>query len=243
MRLGQAASVARSASDWPYAICSLNLLGDPEMPLWTANPGLLAVSSSPGLILGTQSVTVLVRDARQPSSTPIREAQVCLYTPGEIFATSLTDTNGAATLAVTCDTMNEVMLTLTAPNYRPYLDSLPVGPTVNPHLYVANFRTDDDGEGASHGNGDNQANPGEILELPLKIANSGGRVAQNVQLTLTSLSSNVTVIAGGPVAVGDIAPGQPGTIAGSNLVVQVAWPGPWEQSGQRTRFVSRSGSI
>ena len=46
---------------------SLNLLGDPEMPIWTATPSEFEVSTTPSLILrGWSTVTVAVQSAGQP---------------------------------------------------------------------------------------------------------------------------------------------------------------------------------
>ncbi len=112
---------------------SLALMGDPEMPLYTANPAEFAVSAATEIGLGQQNYSI---------STNKAEALVCLSKGNEIYYRGQTNKQGKLTATITPSTPGEMTLTITAKNFRPYTASVFVTtPTLEPckELTVANI--------------------------------------------------------------------------------------------------------
>ncbi|MBM4248972.1 MAG: hypothetical protein FJ149_05990 [Euryarchaeota archaeon] len=93
------------------------LLGDPEVPVWTAAPGTLSVDALPQLHTVPQEVSVTVRDAS--TSQPVKGAMVAL-TAGGTFARGFSDASGVARFTVDPADPGTVNVTVTAHNYLPF---------------------------------------------------------------------------------------------------------------------------
>ena len=89
-----------------------------------------------------------------------------------------------------------LQLTVHGRNLRPYLADVTVG-NVAESLVLAEVLLDDDASGASQGDGDGQANPGETLELGLQLRNVGSEDASAITATLTCPEPWATVTAAG----------------------------------------------
>ncbi len=214
--IGEAFSIARLEMTYFYYRRAMNLLGDPEMVLWTAEPGTLSVQHPTYVLSGLQSVIVSVTDG--DTGLPLSGAKVCLYKNDELFAVRTTGSGGSVSLVSTCDTAGEVWVTVTAQNYLPYHVAVPVFAAPEGHLYVCSFEIDDDLVGLSNGNADGFADAGETIELPLQITNGGGEVIYDVVATLSSLTSGVQVIVD-ECQVGDLLPGA--TAAAGSFVIAI----------------------
>ncbi|MCU0722998.1 MAG: FG-GAP-like repeat-containing protein, partial [Planctomycetes bacterium] len=133
VRIGQtlAASKARrngkttnSPSD-PITILNrgLNLLGDPEMSIWTKTPADLEVEAPAAAPLGDSEVRVAVR----AGGKPLRDARVCVWREGEVFAAGKTGNDGAAVLALRCRFPGAASLTVTARDFVPHEGAIRMG--------------------------------------------------------------------------------------------------------------------
>jgi hypothetical protein len=155
----------------------LNLLGDPEMMVWTAIPESLTVASSQSIPLGSSSILFTVQDKN--TGVPVRDALVCLMKGTESYASGYTDASGQVFLEATPASMGNCDLTVTAHNYIPLETAIPVvtGPYVNYLGWIIND---------SLGNADGIINPNEIILLSLLLKNDGNSAANNVNVTLRS---------------------------------------------------------
>jgi len=80
-------------------------------------------------------------------------------------------------------------------------------PPTDPYVTVSNLRIDDDMNGASKGNGDEQADAGEIIELVPLLENEGGRAAVALSVRLRTDEAHCEIL--DSVAVyPDILPGE-----------------------------------
>ena len=95
---------------------SLNLLGDPEMPVWTDTPDTMEVSHSRWIPPGASDFIVNVSDTE-----PMAGALVCLMRDSDIYQRDFTDVNGAATFSLEVYTDDTISVTVTKENYKPYL--------------------------------------------------------------------------------------------------------------------------
>ncbi|MEO0206875.1 MAG: C25 family cysteine peptidase, partial [candidate division WOR-3 bacterium] len=163
----------------------INLLGDPEMPVWTKIPDTLVVSYPQSVPLGNATILITVKDKQTQS--PVRNALVCLMKGTESYASGYTGPNGSVFLDITPATTGNFDLTVTAHNYLPQEKIIPVlsGSYVNYLGWTINDIA---------GNNDNIANPNENILLPTKIKNCGTVPANNIQLKLRSSEPLVTIL-------------------------------------------------
>jgi hypothetical protein len=99
-----------------YIFYELNLLGDPEMPLWFDTPKNMTVTYYPQIPVGIHDYKVRVKDG----STGIEGARVCLSKGEEVYAVGTTAHNGQVDLTITPLTDGVMDVTVTAYDYLPY---------------------------------------------------------------------------------------------------------------------------
>jgi hypothetical protein len=95
-----------------------NLLGEPEMPIWTAEPDSFEVTCSLESAAATSSFAIEVRDAT--NHTPVDQALVCLWKRGEVYLTGYTDPAGGITFDPRPSTDGSMHVTVTKYNYIPH---------------------------------------------------------------------------------------------------------------------------
>jgi hypothetical protein len=102
---------------YQYIFYELTLLGDPELPLWTMEPGVLDVSHPMTIPKGTpSSFTVQVAQA----GNPMEGALACLWKGDEVYLTGSTDAAGNVTFLPEPATPGSMSVTVTLDNYLPY---------------------------------------------------------------------------------------------------------------------------
>jgi hypothetical protein len=102
-----------------------HLLGDPEMGVWTDEPGRLDVDHPPGIgATGTQDFIVRVSD--DASDIPVRSATVVLTRGDDILGVIQTNPAGIARFTLNALGPDTVNVTVTARNYRPYEGTMTV---------------------------------------------------------------------------------------------------------------------
>jgi hypothetical protein len=108
-----------------YAMYELNLLGDPEMPIWTHQPLPLTVvcPDEAEIVDGEADVVVTVTSG----GSPVAGATVCLTTADlSIYLVGETDGAGVASFAVVTEAACEVGVVATAHNHTPAAGSVAV---------------------------------------------------------------------------------------------------------------------
>ena len=102
-----------------------HLFGDPEMGVWTEEPGRIDVDHPVGIgATGTQDFIVRVSD--NASGDTIRSATVVLTRGDDILGVIQTNPAGIARFTLTALGPNTVNVTVTARNYRPYEGTMTV---------------------------------------------------------------------------------------------------------------------
>lgn len=162
----------------------LNLLGDPEMPVWTRRPDSLDVSYPQSVPIGTTHA--LIRVMSKTTQEPVPHALVCLMKGDETYAAAQTDYSGTAFLEVHPTTLGDCDLTVTAHNYLPAEHTIPV--VTGPYISFCGWTIDD-----AAGNGDGIANPNELIDLDVVITNAGTQTAHACELRLRSADAYVVV--------------------------------------------------
>jgi len=108
-----------------YAMYELNLLGDPEMPIWTDQPSPLAVvcPEEVELVDGSAGIEVTVTSG----GSPVSGAAVCVAAADRvIYEVGETDAAGAVTLVVSTESACDLEVTATAHNHIPAAGSVAV---------------------------------------------------------------------------------------------------------------------
>jgi len=93
-----------------------NLLGDPELPVWTSSPGVMAVDHPDTVTRGPSNFLVTVNSG----DAPIQGALVCAMKANEVYEYGLTNSSGQLTLSISPATLGTMDVTVTARNYLPY---------------------------------------------------------------------------------------------------------------------------
>lgn len=170
--------------------CRLTLLGDPEMPVWTAVPQTLNVSVTPNAITNGEN-TISIQINNLPAN---QEALVCLMKEGEGYSTLTVNDRAVHSFTFTPYTSGAVDVTVTANNFRPFETTIPVSVSPDAVLHVSDLSYDDDKLGDSNGNNDKQLDAGETIELSVVLKNEGGSVSDEVTRVLTCNSPEINVI-------------------------------------------------
>ena len=159
-----------------------NMLGDPGLEMWTGIPVEMEAEFAMEMPLGANSFPVTVTYSQ--TGEPVEDAYACLYMEGTILDRGYTDENGYIDMMPFPVDTGYVFLTITKHDHYPIYDSLNV---VQPEVYFSyvDYVVDDDSIGSSAGNGDGVFNPGEVVELDIRLTNSGGSSASEVNAYLT----------------------------------------------------------
>lgn len=137
-RLGQTLAWAKNSSPansaYYYSQWTLNLLGEPEMPLWTDNILNLNISHNDTLPVIPSQFVVHASDS---VGQPLQTARVCLWKGDEVYGWAFTNVLGDATFDVTPESHGYMLVTVTRQNYLPYRDSAEVRGNIPPAAALA----------------------------------------------------------------------------------------------------------
>ncbi|HYW69015.1 MAG TPA: C25 family cysteine peptidase [bacterium] len=162
-----------------------NLLGDPELSLWTAETSLLAVEHDTIISLSSGTLAVSVTSG----GAPVEGTEITLERMPDVYASGTTDAGGVAELPLSLVSACTLRLTAVAKNARPYVSSVRVLPN-GPFVMVADRTVTD----ASGGNGDGLASPGESVRLSLALVNLGDQSALPVEARLSCPDEHATAV-------------------------------------------------
>ncbi len=184
---------------------SYNLLGDPEVNVWTGVPGALAVTHPETIPLGQNRVDVHVQNA---GGNPVEGAIVSIWKEGEIFQAAFSAADGDALFEASALTAGPMRLTVTARGYIPVEDTVTYISNQTALAY-SSHTIDDDAVGESNGDGDGIMNPPETIELSVALTNIGPALDTSFGVTavITCETPGVTFVRDS-ASYQTIAPGQ-----------------------------------
>jgi len=172
----------------------VNLLGDPEMPVWTDSPGTLTVTCPDEVPEGSVPLEVTVT----AGGHPVAGALVCLQADNGLYWRGTTGLSGQVNPLLAVPAADSVLITVTARDYYPHrgaMDVLVSGPFVS--------RSDQTFDDAG-GNG--ELNPGEQVDVLVALKNSGTQAATGVGAVLRS-SDTLAMVLDSLGSYGDLSPG------------------------------------
>jgi len=203
--------VPRSQQENVYRWCmyEINLLGDPEMPIWTDLPEYLSMEFSDTIPGGPSLFTATVFKTNG-NLEPVPGALVCLMKGEEVYQRGLTDSRGQVDLNISPSSVGKLYVTATAHDFIPYQDSAWVISNSAYILYESHLINDTAG-----GNGDGLVSPSETINMSLSLKNYGNGIAYNVSATLHSTGDPYITIIDSSQNFGTINPGETATSLGS----------------------------
>lgn len=207
-------NIGNAGSDGSYRwlMYSINNMGDPEMDVFTQDPGVFNVTHPTSVIAGVpHDVTV---------HTGVSGALVCLTdenTSNPVYVYDYADNNGDCTLSVTPTIGYDVTVTVSAPNYKP-VESTMLPVSVNGPYVVVDYIT------AVTSDGDNNLEAGESATIDVKLINFGNEAANNITLQLdkTDPDSYITISDNIETVTQTLNPGDTVTISGA-FSLDVDW--------------------
>ncbi len=160
-----------------YRYCgySLNMLGDPVLPMWENIPESLTVIHATDLPMGLQAFDVTVT----AMGTPVVNALVGVHRTGSVHARDLTDASGQAHFDLSFDSPGFVYITVTGKDRVPYEGTIRILAPAYAYLQYLKSSTDD-----AAGNNNGELNPGETIEIPLWTRNIGQQTGIGIIGTL-----------------------------------------------------------
>ncbi len=163
----------------------VNLLGDPELPLWADEPAILSVSHPDSIPAAGAQVNVVVwtTQGTRPG------ALVCITNGSDVYARGVTGDNGTATFSISTAQPNDLFVTVTAADCLPYESAIPVR-MAGAYLGADAISFDD----TSGGNGDGLPGPGETVDFAFTVSNLGGDAALGVTTLLTTDDPWITLL-------------------------------------------------
>ena len=162
---------------------SMNLLGDPEMEVWTEEPTPLTVAGLPALTTGGNNLVLTV------GGLPGGEEATVTMIQGD-RAVSEPTSGGVLAGAFVAHTTGPLSLIVRARNRQPYQVGALVGLDANAHLFVTNVEIID-----PVGNANGQLEPNEAATLRVHLENGGGAGAGAATAELTTTTAGVTIAA------------------------------------------------
>lgn len=193
-----------------------NILGDPELNLFTAIPRSFDVDEPSSIAAGINFLHLDVME----SGVPVDSALISVSKDGEVLDNVYSDAGGNADIPLDNLTPGTLKVTILKHNFAPKYFDIPVVDQPEAVAYFSHV-IDDDANGGSQGNGDGIINPGETVEITVTLKNYGSsQTANDVNLEAAALSENI-IVESGRVSYGSINPGA--TSSGSGvLIVSVA---------------------
>lgn len=172
---------AGSENVYRYCEYQLNLLGDPEMPLWTDEPLAMNVDLPENVMATEGGLRVVTSDVHGSCVG----AMVCITNGDDVYLRAESDLSGSAEFTVNTASPESLLVTVSAYNHVPFQTKVNVV-TEGVHLAYTGCQVVDGADG--------MANPGETVLLEVAVKNYGTEDGEGVSGLLRSADILCTVI-------------------------------------------------
>lgn len=180
--LAKARYVPFAASENVFRYCEYeyNLLGDPEMWLWTDEPLAMNLDLPDNVMGSGGGLRVTVTDPGGARDGAV----VCVMNGADVYLRATTDVSGSADFTITTSSPDSLLVTVTAYNRLPAQAKVNVV-TQGVHLAWTDCQVADAGDG--------MANPGETVVLDIAVKNFGTEAGEGVTGLLRAKGAGCTV--------------------------------------------------
>lgn len=173
-----------SSQENVYRWCQyeINLLGDPEMPIWTDTPKALTVAYPQELPLGDSFCRVTVTDG----GSPIEGALICLMQDTVVYATAFTGNDGRAGFNIsTINPAENIHVTVTAQNFIPFENTISLF-SDQPYVQISSYSTNGSIKGL--------VTPGDTVSMEACFKNFGNKTGYEISGILSTENENIIMI-------------------------------------------------
>jgi hypothetical protein len=178
----------REGGDWvDYYYNVYNVVGDPELWVRLEAPEDFIVTHDASVPFGKNNLLVKVTDS---AGDVVPGAEVILYKENEFIESRVLAGSDRVLMPLPAETAGTTNVTVVAAGFKPYTGSAEVVTSSGPQVAYLSHGIDDDSLGASSGNGDGAANPGETIELVVTLRNYGLSTASGVTCSFSSLDNS-----------------------------------------------------
>ncbi len=155
------------------------LMGDPSLKIYFSEPPALTVEYADEILIGISEFTV----------TTEPYAYVGLSVDGVLHGAALANSAGVAELEIEPFTEpGTADIVVTKQNYQPHIGTVKVIPPDGPYIRFQSYSINDE-----NGNNNDSADYGEDISLDVYLENIGNDSALNVNATITSSDSLITI--------------------------------------------------
>ena len=167
----------------------INILGDPTLSLWTDEPITLETSYQNTLSIGTPSMDVTVNS----EGSPVENLRCSFLKDGILYGVGISDVSGEAQIYFDEEltTLGDAELIISGYNCLPQVYTVTIIPNEGAYVVYASNEIDD-----SQGNGNGFVDFGESISLTIELENAGTELAENVEVTLSTTNSFITITDG-----------------------------------------------
>lgn len=211
-RIGQTLAAAKSCyvpfarQENVYRWCEfeINLLGDPEMAVWTDTAQPIDVAHPQWVPVGESRLPITV--TRTSDGSPVEGALVCAMKGEEIYETGLTGPDGRVDFRIAPVTpTDDLCVTVTGHNVRVFTRPVAVNSGL-PWVHVSSYETNGSREGYVY--------PGATVSVTACFKNYGDQAATRLSAVLHGSLSAIMMI-DSTESIGTIAPGDSVVVAGA----------------------------
>jgi hypothetical protein len=174
---------SRGENVWRWHQYQVNLLGDPEMDIWTRSPAEFQVSYPESVSVGESVLKVSVS-----TGGSAKNILVCCEKRDEVYERGYTDGAGEISFNISPASGGSIDVYATYHDYLPQHGTVTVYATGPCPGYFSHSITDS--------NHNNEVNPEEPIDLRITLKNYGTQPASDVTANLSSSDPFVTVVDG-----------------------------------------------
>lgn len=172
---------SRSKNVYRWHQYQLNLLGDPQLDIWTNTPSTLDIACPDSLPVGQNNINITILS----NGIPIQNVLVCCYKDSEVYEYQHTNELGNASFIISPSSEGNLLLTASCHNFYQHQNTIKIFDTgAHPGYYEHSF---------VDSSGNNEINPGEKIDLTIYLKNFGNQTATGVNATLRSQDSCIII--------------------------------------------------
>ena len=169
---------------WCFYDC--NVLGDPAMSIWTAEPWEIEVAYPTAITIGQSEYIVNITSA----GNPVEGLNAALVMNGILYGTALSNSNGDCTLNIdpVFTAPGNAKLYVSGFNCTPHEYDVQVIPAEGAYIILNQCDINDE-----NGNNNQMLDYGETIDLNISLENIGAETAETVMAHLSCEHPNITI--------------------------------------------------
>lgn len=156
-----------------------NILGDPELPMWTNFPADITLDAPDQIVPGRQVINATVTNA---SGSPLGGAYVAFYKENSVLAGGIVSGNGTVAVEIEPNSAGQITVTASKQNYQPRQEII--------NVVINDFPL---GIYGLYVDGDGIASSGELVTITVVLHNYGTSALTGVEAELSTNDANVTI--------------------------------------------------